>query len=42
MLVKENKPGKVYHFDMLLKDLDRMPVEDFVVAIRGEPVELGC
>lgn len=42
MMVKEDKPNKCYHFDMLLQNLAQMPVEDFVLAIRGEPVELNC
>ena len=42
MMVKEDKPNKLYHSDMFLQNLDKMPVEDFVVAIRGEPTELNC
>ena len=42
MMVKEDKPNKLYNFDMLLQNLDKMPVEEFVVAIRGELKELNC
>ena len=42
MLVKEDKPNSCYHFDKLLQNLDRMPAEEFAVAIRGQPTELNC
>ena len=42
MLVKEDKPNSCYHFDILCQNLDQMPVEQFVEAIRGQPVDLNC
>ena len=42
MFVKGDKPNSCYHYDMFLQDLERMPVEDFVKCIRGQPTELSC
>lgn len=42
MLVKEDKPNSCYHFAQLLQNLEKMSAEDFVVAIRGTPEDLGC
>ena len=42
MLVKYDKPHSCYNFFQILGNLKEMSAEEFAVAIKGKPEDLGC
>ena len=42
ILVKEDKPHRLYHFYEMFEDLKNVTAERFAVAIKGKPENLQC